>query len=223
GGACPPPPPGSWPPTPTAPRPSCPTTVWPAMTWLARWPRRCGRPRRPRSSRPLPRTSTICSRRWRCGSGGLSRARCPASTVSSWRRGGYLFDTGRIEEALDARAQAVELVPAQPPTRLRARVTAAMAQALVNARRPDDARGWCDEALAAARGAGSADEEADVLITLGMIEQYHDPAKARSLFAAARAQAAGAGNLEIELRAVYDDAEVGKQLGDLASAGAAFA
>ena len=138
------------------------------------------------------------------------------------RRGVYLFDAGRIEEALDARAQAVELVPAEPPTRLRARVTAAMAQALVNARRRDDARRWCDEALAAARGAGSADEEADVLITLGMIEQYHDPAKSRSLFAAARAQAAGAGNLEIELRAVYDDAEVGKQLGDLASAGAGF-
>ena len=138
------------------------------------------------------------------------------------RRGVYLFDAGRIEEALDARAQAVELVPAEPPTRLRARVTAAMAQALVNARRRDDARRWCDEALAAARGAGSADEEADVLITLGMIEQYHDPAKARSLFAAARAQAAGAGNLEIELRAVYDDAEVGKQLGDLASAGSGF-
>ncbi|HVG64633.1 MAG TPA: AAA family ATPase [Actinomycetota bacterium] len=138
------------------------------------------------------------------------------------RRGVYLFDAGRIEEALDARAQAVELVPAEPPTRLRARVTAAMAQALVNARRRDEARRWCDEALAAARGAGSADEEADVLITLGMIEQYHDPAKARTLFAAARAQAAGAGNLEIELRAVYDDAEVGKQLGDLASAGSGF-
>ncbi|HEX2375270.1 MAG TPA: AAA family ATPase [Actinomycetota bacterium] len=147
----------------------------------------------------------------------------PAQAAHAYERlGMYLFHAGRIEEALDACAQAVELVPAQPPTRLRARVTAAMAQALVNARRRDDARRWCDEALAAARGAGSADEEADVLITLGMIEQYHDPAKARSLFAAARAQAAGAGNLEIELRAVYDDAEVGKQLGDLASAGAGF-
>ena len=47
-----------------------------------------------------------------------------------------------------------------------------------------------------------------MLITLGMIEQYDDPAKARSLFAAARAQAAGPGNLEIELRALYDYAEV---------------
>ena len=147
----------------------------------------------------------------------------PAQAARAYERlGMYLFDAGRIEEALDARAQAVELVPAQPPTRLRARVTAAMAQALVNARRRDDARRWCDEALAAARGAGSAADEADVLITLGMIEQYHDPANARSLFAAARAQAAGPGNLEIELRALYDYAEVGWQLGDLASAGAGF-
>ena len=44
-----------------------------------------------------------------------------------------------------------------------------------------------------------------------MIEQYHDPANARSLFAAARAQAADAGNMEIELRALYDDAEVGER------------
>ncbi|HEX3211004.1 MAG TPA: AAA family ATPase, partial [Actinomycetota bacterium] len=147
----------------------------------------------------------------------------PARAARAYERLGlYLFDAGQVEEALAARTQAVELVPAQPPTRLRARVTAAIAQALVNARRRDEARRWCDEALAAARGVGSADEEADVLTTLGMIEQYHDPANARSLFAAARAQAVGAGNLEIELRAVYDDAEVGKQLGDLASAGAGF-
>ena len=42
------------------------------------------------------------------------------------------------------------------------------------------------------------------------------------LFAAARAQAATAGNPEIELRALYDDAEVGWQMGELASAGAGF-
>jgi DNA-binding NarL/FixJ family response regulator len=93
--------------------------------------------------------------------------------------------------------------------------------ALVDARRPAEARRWCDEALAAARGAGSADEEADVLITQGIIEQYDDPARACSLFAAARAQAAGAGNPEIELRALYDLAEVPNQLGDLATACAA--
>jgi DNA-binding CsgD family transcriptional regulator len=147
----------------------------------------------------------------------------PVRAAQAYERlGVYLFHAGRVEEALEARMRAVELVPAQPPTRLRARVTAAIAQALVNARRRDDARRWCDEALAAARAAGSAADEADVLSTLGMIEQYHDPVRARSLFRAARAQAAGAGDLEIELRALYDDAQVGKQLGDLVSAGAGF-
>ena len=137
------------------------------------------------------------------------------------RLGLYLYAAGRVEEALAARAQAVELVPARPPTRLRARVTAAVAMALIDAARPAEARRWCDEALAAARDAGSADEEADVLITQGVIEQYDDPAKACSLFAAARAQAAGVGNPEIELRALYDLAEVSNQLGDLATACAA--
>jgi DNA-binding NarL/FixJ family response regulator len=147
----------------------------------------------------------------------------PAAAARAYERFGlYLFGAGRVEEAVDARARAVELVPAQPPTRLRARVTAAIAQALVNARRRDEARRWCDEALVAARGAGSADEEADVLLTLGMIEQYDDPAGACARFAAARAQAAGAGNPEIELRAVYCLGEVSSQLGDLASACAAF-
>ena len=135
------------------------------------------------------------------------------------RLGLYLFDAGRVEEALAARAQAVELVPAQPPPAA-GRVTAALAQAMVNARRRDEGRRWCDEALVAARAASSTDEEADVLITLGMIEQYQEPASARSLFAAARAQAAAA--TEIELRALYDDAEVGWQMGELASAGAGF-
>jgi DNA-binding NarL/FixJ family response regulator len=146
----------------------------------------------------------------------------PAQAARAYERFGlYLFYAGRVEEALAARARAVELVPAQPPTRLRARVTAAIAQALVNARRRDEARRWCDEALAAARGAGSADEEADVLITLGMVEQYDDPASACTRFAAARAQAAASGSPEIELRALYCLAEVSSQLGHLASACAA--
>src|SRR6266545_4479686 len=138
------------------------------------------------------------------------------------RLGQYLFWAGRVEEALHASARAVELVPAQPPTQLRARVTAALAQTLVNARRRDEARRWCEEALAAARGAGSAGEEADVLLTLGMIEQYDDPAGACARFAAARAQAAAAGDPGIELRALYCLGEVSNQLGDLASACAAL-
>jgi len=146
----------------------------------------------------------------------------PARAARAYERLGlYLMDARRLEEALRARARAVELVPAQPPTPLRARVAAAMAQALVNARRRDEARRWCDEALVAARGVGSAADEADVLITLGMIEQYDDPAKARSLYAAGRARAVDASNSLIELRALYDLAVLEDQRGNLAEACAA--
>jgi DNA-binding CsgD family transcriptional regulator len=147
----------------------------------------------------------------------------PARAARGYERLGlYLFDAGRLREGLAACTRAVELVPAEPPTPLRARVTAAMAQVLVNTRRPEEARRWCDEALAAARSAGSADDEADVLITLGMVEQYDDPAGACARFAAARAQAAEAGNPLIEHRALYDLAQVTNELGDLASARATF-
>ena len=56
-----------------------------------------------------------------------------------------------------------------------------------------------------------------VLITLGMIQQYDDPAKARSLYAAGRARAAAAGNPEIELRALQNLAWLEYKLGDLAA------
>jgi DNA-binding CsgD family transcriptional regulator len=147
----------------------------------------------------------------------------PAQAARVYERLGlYLLDAGRVEEALRARARAVELVSTHPPTPLRARVTAAMAQALINAGRRDEARRWCDEALAVARAVGSADDEADVLVTLGIIEVYDDPAKAHSLYAAARARAAAAGNLEIELRALQDLAWLEYQLGNLTAARATW-
>jgi tetratricopeptide (TPR) repeat protein len=88
------------------------------------------------------------------------------AAVAHERLGQYLLLASRLQEALRARASAVELVPAQPPTRLRARVTAALAQALIHAGRQDEARPWCGEALTVARAVGSADEEADVLVIL---------------------------------------------------------
>jgi predicted ATPase/DNA-binding CsgD family transcriptional regulator len=145
------------------------------------------------------------------------------AAVAHERLGLYLFVAGRVEEALHARARAVALVPAQPSTRLRARVTAAMAQALIHAGRPEEARRWCDEALTVARAIGSAEEEADVLVTLGMIEEiHHNPASARSLYAAGRARAAAAGNQEIESRALLDLAWLEFGQGNLAAARAVF-
>jgi DNA-binding CsgD family transcriptional regulator/tetratricopeptide (TPR) repeat protein len=144
------------------------------------------------------------------------------AAVAQERLGLYLLAAGRIEEALRAQASAVALVPAQPPTRLRARVTAAMAQAFTNAGRQEEARRWCDEALTVARAIGSAEEEADVLVTQGMIEEHDDPARARPLYAAGRARAAAAGNPEIESRALQDLAWLEFDLGNLAAAQAVF-
>jgi DNA-binding CsgD family transcriptional regulator/tetratricopeptide (TPR) repeat protein len=147
----------------------------------------------------------------------------PARGARAYERlGGYLIEADRMHDGLRARARAVELVPAQPPTSLRARVTAAMAQALINAGQPDEARRWCEEALGVARGVGDADDEADVLINLGLIDQHDEPAKARSHYVAARARAAEAGNLEIELRALNNLAWLESGLGNLATARVLF-
>ena len=83
-------------------------------------------------------------------------------------------------------------------------MTAAMAQALIIAGQRDEARRWCDEALGVARAVRSAEDEADILITLGLIEHDEDPATARSLYVTARDRAADVGNLEIEARALLD-------------------
>ena len=83
------------------------------------------------------------------------------------------------------RMQAVALVPAQPPTRLRAQASAAAAQALAVAGRQDEARRWSNEALSIAQALSDAEVATDALTTLGMIESTGDPAKAHALFAAA--------------------------------------
>jgi DNA-binding CsgD family transcriptional regulator len=147
----------------------------------------------------------------------------PARVAQAYERLGlYLLDVGRYDDGLRARGHAVELVPAQPPTPLRARVTAAMAQALIHAGPRDEARRWCEEALAVARAVGSAEVEADSLVSLAIIEQYDDPAKARSRYASGRARAADAGKLEIELRALQNLAWLEFGVGNLAAARTAF-
>ncbi len=88
-----------------------------------------------------------------------------------------------------------------------------MAQALLSTGHCGEARRWCDRALAAARGAGSAEDQADALITLGRLEAFDDPAGARRRYATARAWAVEAGNREIELRVLRTHAWLEYTLG----------
>jgi DNA-binding NarL/FixJ family response regulator/tetratricopeptide (TPR) repeat protein len=106
------------------------------------------------------------------------------------------------DETLATCRRAVELVPQQPPTALRARVTGILARALLAAGRLEEAQRWCEEALAVARMAGSAEEESHALGTLGLLDLWLGRVEiARSLLGDARRRAVAAGNLPLELRA----------------------
>jgi ATP/maltotriose-dependent transcriptional regulator MalT len=136
------------------------------------------------------------------------------------RLANYLLqDDSEAEEMLAASRRAVELVPASPPTALRARVTAGRARVLQALRQYDEARRWCDEALAVARAAGSANEETHALITLAVLESRHDNAPvARSLLDDARQRAAAAGEHWLELRAQAILGSLELDFGNLATA-----
>jgi DNA-binding CsgD family transcriptional regulator len=129
---------------------------------------------------------------------------------------------GHDEEKLQLCVRAEQLVPHDSPTRLRARVTAALAQALVNTQRREEARRWCQEALAVARATASVGDEADVLITLSMVEALHDPKTGYALLLAAQQQAARTGHYDIELRAIHNRGWAEHDLGNLAGASATY-
>jgi DNA-binding CsgD family transcriptional regulator len=105
-------------------------------------------------------------------------------------------------QMLAACRRAVELVPAEPPTALRARVAAGLARALAVTGAADEARRWAEEALATAKAAGSAEDESHALATLGTLELRRDNvAAARSMLGDAHKRAAATGSRPLELRA----------------------
>jgi predicted ATPase len=72
----------------------------------------------------------------------------------------YLLETDEFHpEALAACQRAAELVPRDPPTPLRARITAALARALMRAERDEEAQRWCQEAVTVARAIHSPGED----------------------------------------------------------------
>jgi DNA-binding CsgD family transcriptional regulator/tetratricopeptide (TPR) repeat protein len=68
--------------------------------------------------------------------------------------------------------EAMRLVPADPPSAARAKVTASLGQILMILARFEDSVPLCEEALAAARAAGARDVEAHALNTLGQDVAY---------------------------------------------------
>jgi DNA-binding CsgD family transcriptional regulator/tetratricopeptide (TPR) repeat protein len=146
------------------------------------------------------------------------------------RLSSYLLDiepdtdlVGIREQILAASERAVELVPAEPATPLRARVTSGLARSLMMARDYQGARRWGEEALAVARAAGSVGDEARALIIVAFQElRFGDVATARELLRDADRAAEAARIRPLELQARHALGLFELDLGNLAAACAAL-
>jgi len=83
------------------------------------------------------------------------------------RLGEFLWLAGDSEEAIEILREAVDLLPAKPPTAERARVLAAEARILMLHGRAGESRARCEEAISIARATGARAEEGHALNTLG--------------------------------------------------------
>jgi DNA-binding CsgD family transcriptional regulator/tetratricopeptide (TPR) repeat protein len=165
---------------------------------------------------------------------GMDQAADPARAgLLHERLGRYLYVT-LDESALLAYDQAVRLVPVEPPSAERARVLAGYAQILSLLARDAESRQVAEEALVAARRAGSRREEGRALASLGVaLARLGDPDRGIAHLRDARRIAEeeadadgfglacitltyvteGAGRLEEALAVALQGAEVSRQLG----------
>jgi ATP/maltotriose-dependent transcriptional regulator MalT len=103
----------------------------------------------------------------------------------------------------------VRLVPAQPPSRARARVLGAWGQAVMLLSRYDESRARCEEAIAIARSVGARREEGHALNTLGVdLACLGDPATAVAHLREARSIAEEVADLDDLARAYLNLAEI---------------
>ena len=138
------------------------------------------------------------------------------------RLASFLIEVNFGPELLDAARRAVELVPAEPPTSMRARVTAGLAGVLVLLR-DQEARRWAEEALAVARAVGSPAGEAQALLPLVILARRQgDMDTARTLAHQMRERAAAAGERSRELEAQGHLGRIELDLGNLTAAGVAL-
>ena len=88
------------------------------------------------------------------------------------RLGRYLWSAGDGFAALEACREAVRLVPSDPPTLARARVTASLGQMLMLMTTFEEAKPVCEEAVAVARHVGAREIESHGLNSLGLSILY---------------------------------------------------
>ncbi|WP_019634315.1 helix-turn-helix transcriptional regulator [Actinomadura atramentaria] len=125
------------------------------------------------------------------------------------------------DAALAVVRDAVDLLPADPPTPERARALAGLLRSLLA---DDDQDGYEEraaETIAAARAVGAVDAEASALISLARYREQRDArADVGGLFRRAHDLAVGAGDHDVVLRAAFNLAREPYDAGDFAAAAA---
>jgi DNA-binding CsgD family transcriptional regulator/tetratricopeptide (TPR) repeat protein len=133
----------------------------------------------------------------------------------------YLLELDAVSDAETAARAAVQLLPADPPRKARARALATHAQTLMHAGDEAAASRRAQQARVAARAADAPWVEADALVTLGLLaERQGEPAQALDLFAQAYREAQDLNMLGVELRAAFQVARAQLESGDLVAAAA---
>ncbi|HEY6749683.1 MAG TPA: AAA family ATPase [Mycobacteriales bacterium] len=152
----------------------------------------------------------------------LADRQAPGSALAAGARGAlalHLLGADRPEDAYEVTGEALEMVPAQPPTPVRVWAAATRARSAINLDNYEEGKDRAEEALAAARTLGLAEAEADALASLALVaEVAGDSALAQERLAEARDRARAACDLAVEQRVIYNLAASHYYAGEIATA-----
>ncbi|WP_089338488.1 helix-turn-helix transcriptional regulator [Blastococcus mobilis] len=123
-------------------------------------------------------------------------------------------DAGAYRES----AAAMALVPAQPPSKVRTWAAATHARMSYSVGRNDEADAAAEEALAAADALGFDGAWADIAVTQVRARPGADPAEVRARLDEALIRARRSGNVEVEMRVLYNLATVPFEAGRIGEA-----
>ena len=126
-------------------------------------------------------------------------------------------------DVLAMTAEALELVPPQPPSKLRAKVMSMHARANLDVYRRDEAARWANEATDMATELGLPMVLAEAATTRAYLDRRAGDAKAsRATLEAVASKARANGDISAELRSLYGLGALAFETGDLPAARAAF-
>jgi DNA-binding CsgD family transcriptional regulator len=152
----------------------------------------------------------------------LADRQAPGGELAAGARGAlalHLLGADRPEDAYEVTGEALDMVPADPPTRVRVWAAATRARSAISLDKEPEAKSWAEEALAGARTLGLVEAEADALASLALVaESEGDSALSQARLAEARDRAAAACDLSVEQRAIYNLAASHYYAGDVATA-----